>query len=245
MPMNIKKIVLLALLATFFVGYTSLTHAQLDSFLKNMKKSLGFDQELSTNKIVAGLKEALRIGTGNAVSTLSQPGGYLDNPKTRIPLPESVQKVDRLLRAAGFGPQLDEFDLSMNRAAEAAAPEAKSIFWNAITGMTFEDARKILQGQENEATLYFKDRTSDRLKGVFKPIVHDSMARVGATRSYQALEDKVSRIPFAGDMNLSLDDYVTDEALDGLFYMLGQEEMKIRQNPSARVTDLLKEVFGK
>jgi hypothetical protein len=242
--MKIKKMLLLALLVTFFVGYTSLTHAQLDSFLKGIKKSLGFDQELSTSKIVAGLKEALRIGTGNAVSTLSQPGGYLDNPKTRIPLPESVQKVDGLLRAAGFGTQLDEFGLSMNRAAEAAAPEAKSIFWDAITGMGFEDARKILQGRENEATLYFKDKTSDRLKGVFKPIVHDNMDRVGATRSYQALEDKVSRIPFAGDMNLSLDDYVTDQALDGLFHMLGQEEMKIRQNPSARVTDLLKEVFA-
>jgi hypothetical protein len=242
--MNIKKMMLFASLVILFVSYTSLTHAQLDSLLKDMKRTLGFDQGLSTSKIVAGLKEALRVGTGNAVRTLSQPGGYLDNPKTRIPLPESVQKVDGLLRAAGFGSQLDEFDLSMNRAAEAAAPEAKSVFWDAITGMNFEDAREILQGRENEATLYFKDKTSDRLKGVFKPIVHDSMDRVGATRSYQALEDKLSRIPFAGDMDLSLDDYVTDKALDGLFYMLGQEEMNIRQNPSARVTDLLKEVFA-
>jgi hypothetical protein len=242
--MNIKKIVLFASLLTLFVGYTSLTYAQLDSLFKEIKKSLGFGHELSTSKIVAGLKEALRIGTENAVSTLSRPGGYLDNPKTRIPLPESVQKVDGLLRAAGFGPQLDEFDLSMNRAAEAAAPEAKSIFWDAMTGMTFEDARKILEGRENEATLYFRDRTLDRLQRVFKPIVRDSMSRVGATRSYQALEDTLSRIPFAGDTNLSLDDYVTDKALDGLFYTLGREEMKIRQNPSARVTDLLKEVFG-
>jgi hypothetical protein len=227
-----------------FVGYTSLTHAKFDSFLKDIKKSLGFDEELSTGKIVDGLKEALRVGTGNAVSTLSKPGGYLDNPKIRIPLPESVQKFDRVLRAAGFGPQLDEFDLSMNRAAEAAAPKAKPIFWDAITGMTFEDARKILEGRENEATLYFKDQTQDPLKRVFEPIIENSMSRVGATRKYQALEDKLSKIPFAGDMNLSLDDYVTDKALDGLFYMLGQEEMKIRQDPSARVTDLLKEVFA-
>jgi hypothetical protein len=244
MVMNIKKMLLFVSLVTFSICYTSLTYAQLDSLLKGMKKTLGFDQELSTSKIVAGLKEALRVGTENAVGTLSKPGGYLDNPKIRIPLPESVQKVDGLLRAAGFGPQLDEFDLSMNRAAEAAAPEAKSIFWDAITGMTFEDAREILQGRENEATLYFKDKTHDPLKRVFKPIVHDSMSRVGATRSYQALEDKSSRIPFAGDMDLSLDDYVTDKALDGLFYTLGREEIKIRQNPSARVTDLLKEVFG-
>ncbi len=242
--MTIKKMLLFVSLVTFSICSASLTQAQLDSLLREMKKTLGFDQELSTSKIVAGLKEALRVGTENAVRTLSQPGGYLDNPKIRIPLPESIQKVDSLLRAAGFGPQLDEFDLSMNRAAEAAAPEAKSIFWDAITGMTFEDARAILQGRENEATLYFKEKTYDPLKRVFKPIVHDSMSRVGATRSYQALEDKLSRIPFARDMNLSLDDYVTDKALDGLFFTLGREEIKIRQDPSARVTDLLKEVFG-
>jgi len=242
--MNIKKTLLLVLLVASFVGYTSLTHAKFDSFLKGIKKSLGFDQELSTGKIVDGLKEALRIGTGNAVSTLSRPGGYLDNPKIRIPLPESVQKFDGVLRTAGFGPQLDEFDLSMNRAAEVAAPKAKPIFWDAITGMSFEDARKILKGRENEATLYFKDQTQAPLKNVFKPIIENSMSRVGTTRKYQALENKLNRIPFAGDMNLSLDDYVTDKALDGLFYMLGQEEMKIRQDPSARVTDLLKEVFA-
>jgi hypothetical protein len=242
--MNIKKTFVLIVFVASLVGYTSLTHAKLDSFLKDIKNTLGFDQGLSTSKIIDGLKEALRVGSENAVSSLSRPGGYLDNPKIRIPLPESVQKVDGLLRAAGFGQQLDEFDLSMNRAAEVAAPKAKPIFWDAITGMTFEDARKILAGRENEATLYFKDQTQDPLKEVFKPIIHDSMSQVGATRKYQTLEDKLSKIPFAGDMNLSLDDYVTDKALDGLFYMLGQEEMKIRQDPAARVTDLLKEVFG-
>ena len=242
--MNVKKALLLVLLVVSFAGHTPQTHAKFDSFLKDLKKSLGFDQELSTAKIIAGLKEALRVGTGNAVSTLSRPGGYLDNPEIRIPLPESVQRFDGVLRAAGFGPQLDDFKLSMNRAAETAAPEAKSIFWDAITGMSFEDARKILKGRENEATLYFKDQTRVPLKNVFKPIIQNSMSGVGVTRKYQALENKLSRIPFAGDMNLSLDDYVTDKALDGLFFMLGQEEMKIRQDPSARVTDLLKEVFA-
>ena len=134
----------------------------------------------------------------------------------------------------------------MNRAAESAAPEAKSLFWDSIKQMTFSDAKKILDGRENEATLYFKDKTWDRLQGIFKPIVHNAMAGVGVTKSYQDLETKVRSIPFADRISsFDLDQYVTDKALDGLFLMLADEEAKIRKDPAARVTDLLKKVFGK
>jgi hypothetical protein len=179
------------------------------------------------------------------LETVSRVGGYYDNPKIRIPLPETVQNVEQFIRMAGYGPQLDAFELSMNRAAERAAPEAKAIFWDAITQMTFSDARRILQGRGNEATLYFKDKTYQRLGQIFEPIVHNAMSQVGVTHKYQQLEEGVRGLPLVGGMSFDLDKYVTDGALEGLFYMLAREERKIRRDPAARVTELLKEVFGK
>jgi len=153
--------------------------------------------------------------------------------------------VEKVLRGIGYGSQVDSFELSMNRAAEQAAPEAKVIFWDTIKKMSFSDARKILEGKEDEATTYFKEKTQDRLDETFKPIIHKTMSKVGVTNYYQNIEAKVRSLPFADSLNLDLDKYVTAGALDGLFLMLAEEERKIRQDPAARVTDLLKEVFGK
>ncbi len=175
---------------------------------------------------------------------VSKQGGYYNNPEIKIPLPGSVQKVEKLLRGAGFGSKVDAFELSMNNAAERAAPEAKSIFWDAIKKMKIDDAKKILNGREDEATLYFKDKTNARLQEIFEPIVKESMGEVGVTRTYQDLNAKVEKIPFADSLSLDLDKYVTDGALNGLFQMLAEEEKKIRSDPAARVTDLLKKVFG-
>jgi Protein of unknown function (DUF4197) len=219
--------------------------SELGDILKGVQKMLGSQGELSENKITAGLKEALQIGTGNAVKIVSKTGGYYYNPNIKIPLPEPIRKVEALARAGGFGKQVDEFEMSMNTAAEKAAPEAKSIFWDAIKKMTFSDARKILNGRENEATLYFKDKTHDRLSELFKPMIHQSMSRVGVTEKYQALEHMVAAIPMVGSERFNLDQYVDEKALDGLFYIVAQEEKKIREDPAARVTDLLKEVFAK
>jgi len=191
-----------------------------------------------------GLKEALHIGTGNAVETVSQQDGYYRNPVIRILLPEAVQKVEKVLRLAGFGSKVDEFELSMNRAAEQAAPKAKSMFWEAIKKIRFADVWKILSGRENEATLYLKEKTYTRLQTAFKPIVHNTMSEVGVTRSYQELEQTVRAIPFTDLLSFDLDQYVTDKALDGLFHMLAEEEAKIRRDPVARVTALLRKVFG-
>ena len=132
----------------------------------------------------------------------------------------------------------------MNRAAEQAAPEAKSIFRDAIADMNFDDAQKILNGRDNEATLYFEDKTSARLQEVFKPIVKDAMGEVGVTRSYQDLSDKIASMPFGKSAGFDLDQYVTDGALKGLFKMLAEQEKQIRTQPAARVTDLLQKVFA-
>ena len=219
-------------------------HAGFGDVFKSIQKMTGTGGDLTEGEIVKGLKEALEIGTDNAVKMVSRKNGYYDNPEIRIPLPESVRKVETVLRGVGFGSQVDAFDLSMNRAAEQAAPEAKALFVETIKQMSFADARKILEGEDNAATLYFKEKTEKQLSQTFKPIVHSSMSEVGVTRSYQDLNTKVQSIPFAGNINMDLDQYVTDRALDGLFLMLAEEERKIRQDPVARVTDLLKEVFG-
>jgi len=217
---------------------------QIGDVLKGLQKGVGGGSAASETEIVNGLKEALQIGTGNAVQIVSKVDGYYKNPKIRIPLPDTVQKTEKILRVAGYGSKVDEFELSMNRAAERAAPEAKTLFMDAIKQMTFTDAKKILNGREDEATLYFKDKTSPRLREVSKPIVRQAMGEVGVTKSYQDLEQSARSVPFAGAFSFDLDQYVTDKALDGLFLMVAEEEKKIRQDPVARTTDLLKKVFG-
>jgi hypothetical protein len=218
--------------------------AQLNSILKKAQESLGQGGGLSEGKIIDGLKQALEVGTANAVDFVSKADGYYKNPQIKIPLPESVQKAEKILRTAGLGPQMDAFDLSMNRAAEQAAPEAKALFLGAVKEMSFDDAKKILNGSDDAATQYLRGKTGGQLAEKFKPIVHNAMAQVGVTKTYQDLEAKVKGIPFGPNLSTDVDQHVTDKALDGLFAMLAAEEKKIRQDPAARVTDLLKDVFG-
>jgi hypothetical protein len=229
---------------SIWVFSTTFVAAGFQDILKGAQKMLGTSDSISESEIVKGLKQALEIGTTKAVDLVSKKGGYYNNPEIKIPLPGSVQKVEKLLRGAGFGSKVDAFELSMNNAAERAAPEAKSIFWDAIKKMKIDDAKKILNGREDEATLYFQDKTSARLQEIFEPIVKESMGEVGVTRTYQDLNAKVEKIPFADSLNLDLDKYVTEGALNGLFQMVAEEEKKIRSDPAARVTDLLKKVFG-
>jgi len=208
---------------------------------KGLTAKSGKDED----RIVAGLKEAITIGTGNAVSLVSVTDGYFGNRDIKIPMPEKVRKVADVLGKVGYQKQVDEFVLSMNRAAEKAAPQAKSIFVSAIREMTFEDAKKILDGGDTAATEYFKAKTSEKLYEAFKPIVSASMNEVGATRKYKEMMGRYTSLPFMKAESVDLDHHVTNKALDGLFYMVGQEEKKIRTDPAARVTDLLKAVFGK
>lgn len=242
--MRLPKTFMVGLLIALFSVQAPSAFGQFTDILKSIKKAVGMDDGLSERKIAEGLKEALQIGTENAVGLVSKLDGYYKNPKVKIPLPESAKKVEKILRKVGFGSKVDDFEMSMNRAAEQAAPEAKALFIDTIKQMSFDDARKILNGKDNAATLYFKEKTWDRLFDKFKPIVNSTMSEVGVTRYYQDLDRKVRSIPFADRMSFDLDKYVTDGALDGLFYMVEQEERKIRQDPAARVTDLLKDVFG-
>ena len=230
------------IIVIFYVhfGYS----AGLSDLLKSAQETMGSQGGLSNDEIVQGLKEALQVGTEKAVALVSKPDGYYQNPDIKIPLPESVQKAEKLLRATGYGEKVDNFELSMNRAAERAAPEAQSIFGDAIKQMTFDDAKKILNGRDNEATLYFEDKTSARLQEAFKPIVKDAMGEVGVTRTFQDLNAKAESMPFGKSLSFDLDQYVTDGALKGLFKMLAEEEKKIRTQPAARVTDLLQKVFA-
>jgi hypothetical protein len=217
--------------------------AQLDQILKGL--GIGQKGGLSDAKIGSGLKEALRIGTENTVRLTGKTDGYFLNQAIKILMPEKLRTLEKALRAVGYGPQVDAFVLSMNRAAERAAPFAKGIFWDAIKEMTFQDARKILSGGETAATDYFQSKTTDKLTAAFRPVVDKTMNEVGVTRQYKELVGRFEAIPFVKSERFDLDHYVVTKALDGLFHVLGEEERKIRTNPEARVTELLKEVFKK
>ncbi|NJD56568.1 MAG: DUF4197 domain-containing protein [Nitrospirae bacterium] len=222
----------------------SLAHA---GFLDNMMKGLGAPskQGPDDSTVVSGLKEALSIGTDNAVKNVSRLDGYFGNEIIKILMPEKIQKVADVLRKVGYQKEVDDFILSMNRAAEKAAPMATSYFVGAIKEMSFDDARKILNGGDTAATEFFKRRTSDKIAASFKPVVSSSMNDVGVTKKYKDMMGKYESLPFVDKESLDLDTYVTNKAMDGLFYMVGEEEKKIRTDPAARVTDLLKNVFGK
>jgi hypothetical protein len=217
--------------------------AQFDKLLKGLGGS--GQTGLSDEKIGSGLKEALKIGTENTVHLTGKENGYFLNQAIKILMPEKLKTVEKGLRTVGYGPQVDEFVLSMNRSAERAAPFAKQIFWDALSEMTFDDARRIWSGSETAATDYFKSKTTDKLTVVFKPIVDKSMNEVGVTRQYNDLVGRYQSIPFVKKESFDIDHYVVEKALNGLFHVLSDEERKIRTNPAARVTDLLKEVFGK
>jgi len=229
--------------ATILLLMAAPASAQLDQLFKGL--GIGQPSGLSEAKIGSGLKEALKVGTENTVRLTGRTDGYFMNQAIKILMPEKLQTLEKGLRLVGYGPQVDEFVLSMNRAAERAAPQAKQIFWDAIGEMTFEDARRILNGSETAATEYFRAKTSDKLTTAFRPVVDRTMNEFNVTRQYKDLVGRYQAIPFAKTEALDIDGYVVGKSLDGLFHVLGEEERKIRTNPAARVTDLLKEVFAK
>lgn len=217
--------------------------AQLDNLLRLPRA--GTTASLSDVKIGDGLKQALQVGTEKAVGLTGKTNGYFANALIKILMPERLRTVEQGLRAVGQGAQIDEFVLSMNRAAERAAPAAKKVFWDAIGAMSFDDARRILQGSSTAATEYFKEKTTGTLTSAFGPTVSSAMNEVGVTRRYKELVGAAHSLPFVKVDAFDVDHYVIGKALDGLFVVVGQEEQKIRTNPTARVTPLLKEVFGK
>lgn len=240
--MNLIRTIVITLTSCFCLAAT--VHAGLlDKAKEFIQKENAASGRPDTATIVAGLKEALAVGTKNAVKNVSALDGYYRNPQIKIPMPKNLRKTERILRNVGLGKEVDRFVLSMNRAAEKAAPRAKSIFIDAVTSMTFTDAKNILRGGNTAATDYFKRKTYKKLYGSFKPIIASATSQVGVTRKYKGMMKKAASTGLVKEPSVDLDQYVTDKALEGLFYMLAQEEHKIRTDPAARVTELLKKVF--
>ena len=234
-----KKICFLLFITIICTQYTD---AQL---LKDAKKFLNPKNKGFTEKDAAdGIKEALVNGTGASVILVSATDGYWGNPEIKIPFPAEAKDMESKLRAMGMGKKVDEFNESMNRAAEKAAIEAKNIFITAIKNMTVRDAINIVKGSDNAATMYLKNNTSPDLIAKFTPIIKTSLDNVNATKYWSDLISVYNKIPLIKKMNPDLPQYVTQKGIDGLFIMITKEELKIRKDPAARTSELLKKVFG-
>ncbi|MDP4208119.1 MAG: DUF4197 domain-containing protein [Bacteroidota bacterium] len=238
-----KKITFLAAVMVGIACSVSV-NAQL---LKNAQKLVKTVQSkgLSETDAANGIKEALIKGTNESVKVASVTDGFMGNPKIRIPFPEDAKNVETKLRAMGFGNKVDQTILSINRAAEDAAKDAAPIFVTAVKNMSVKDAVNIVKGQNDAATQYLKTNTSAELNTKFQPNIKASLDKVSATRYWSDLINLYNKIPLVKKVNPNLTEYVTGKAIDGLFVMIAQEEGKIRQDPAARTSDLLKKVFGK
>lgn len=199
---------------------------------------------LSIEEIGGGLKDALRIATDRTVSAVGRADGYWGDPAIRIPLPASLQKIDQALKLAGYDRLTRDLQVRINRAAEAAAPQARDVFVESISQMTVDDARGILNGPDTAATQYFERTMTDPLKTRMRPIVDQQLSQVGAVKSLESVRAQAKRIPGAPSVSTGLTDFTLEGALSGLFHYLGEEEKAIRHNPASRTTDLLKKVFG-
>jgi hypothetical protein len=210
---------------------------------KILQKTGSATHSLSNDEVIAGLKEALSLGTGKAAQKLSGTDGFFKDAVIKILMPQEAQKVEKTLRNMGMGRQVDKAILSMNRAAEDAAKSAAPIFVDAIKGMSFQDAMGILKGGDHAATDYLKGKTTTSLTEAFRPVIESSLQKVDATQHWNTVFTTYNK--FSTDkINTDLSAYVTEKALAGIFYQLAQEEKNIRQNPMARTSDLLKKVFS-
>ena len=199
---------------------------------------------ISNKDAVAGLRAALDKGSQVAVATLGKTDGFFGNQKVKIPLPESLQRAEKLMRSVGMSKYADELILTMNRAAEAAVPEAKKLFVDAVKKMTVQDAKGILTGGDTAGTAYFKRTTSEQLRARFLPIVQKATKKVKLADKYNEYAERGAKFGLVKKEDANLDSYVTQKALDGLFYMVAEEEKKIRQDPVKAGSDILRKVFG-
>lgn len=201
-------------------------------------------ESITNQDATTGLREALVKGSQVAVEALGKQDGFFGNGKVKIPLPESAQKVEKVMRQFGMGKQADELILTLNRAAEAAVPEAKALLVDSVKKMSVQDAKAILTGGQDSATQYFKRTTSDQLRAKFLPIVKKATAKVQLAQKYDEYAEKGVKFGLVKKEDANLDSYVTQKALDGLFVMVAEEEARIRKNPAEAATSILKKVFG-
>jgi len=200
---------------------------------------------LSNSDMISGLKDALRVGSERVVGQLGKTDGFNADPKIHIPLPENLQSVKSALSAVGMGSMMDDLEVRLNRAAEAATPKAKRIFGNAIKSMNFDDAKKILNGPDDAATQYFKGKMTSPLSDEMRPIVKKALNQAGAVQAYDNVMGKYQSLPFMPDVKANLTQHVVTLGLAGIFHYMAQEEAAIRKNPVKRTTSILKKVFGR
>jgi len=253
MRKNIGKIFILlcCLFAPISLVWANSFMQGLGDFLDNASKSSNSIpassahnlSSLSHGDIVAGLKDALRVGSENVVAQLSKQNGFNGDAKIHIPLPNSMNKVKSALSTVGMAGMMDDLELRLNRAAEAATPKAKRIFGNAIRSMSMTDAKAILGGANDAATQYFKKKMSKPLSKEMKPIVDHALAQAGAVRAYDRVMGQYQSLPFMPDVKADLSQHVLSLALSGMFHYMAEEEAAIRKNPVKRTTNILKKVF--
>lgn len=200
--------------------------------------------DLSNAEASGGLKEALTQGIGKAISSLGAPDGFLGNKEVKIPLPKSLKKIEKGMKLMGMGKQSDELVLKMNRAAEAAVPEAKALLVDSVKKMTLADAKAILTGPEDAATQYFKRTTSAQMAEKFLPIVKKATENVQLAESYNKYAEMGSKFGVVKKEDAKIEQYVTNKALDGVYLMIAKEEAAIRKDPVGQASSLLKKVFG-
>ncbi|MCW8874175.1 MAG: DUF4197 domain-containing protein [Gammaproteobacteria bacterium] len=212
--------------------------------LRNVAPATETSSNLSSQKVAAGLKEALRVGSETVVGQLGTLDGFNADPEVRIPLPPSLDRVRTALGRVGMSGMLDDLELKLNRAAEHATPKARQLFMQSIEAMTIKDAMGIYQGPPDAATRYFQDRMSEPLAEEMRPLVAESLAEVGAVQSYDAVMNRYRNLPLVPDIKADLTEHVVDQGMEGIFHYLAREEAAIRQNPVKRTTELLQQVFG-
>lgn len=256
MSKSIVASLALALVFGVFVfgvfGLTGGAAAQLE-FLDKAKEAVGgltggsgegAASSLTSSEIASGLREALRVGTEKVVSQVGTEDGFNGDPEIHIPLPGALQDVQSVLRKVGMADLADDLELKLNRAAEVAAPEAKALFIQAIGEMTLDDVQRIYDGPDDAATRYFQGKMTPPLAERMAPLVNDSLAEVGAIKSYDTMMAQYKEIPFVPDVKANLTEYVVEKGMDGIFHYVAEEEAAIRNNPAARTTELLEKVFG-
>lgn len=235
-----KKITVLT-----FLAFAAFSCAEMTSVLNEVNNATGTSAPALTNaEVISGLKEALTVGTNNSSALTSKLDGFYKNPEIFIPFPAEAIKVKEKVEAIGMKKQVDEFVLTLNRVAETASKEAAPIFVDAIKNMSIADGFAILKGENNAATHYLREKTSASLKIKFNPIVKNAISTVEVTKYWNPIISAYNKIPLTEKQNPDLEDYVTTKAMDGLFLMIQKEEANIRLNPAARVSDILKKVFG-
>ncbi|NOX43405.1 MAG: DUF4197 domain-containing protein [Gammaproteobacteria bacterium] len=244
---NCKKFIALMLVVfSFSTSQANAADSWWDSIVDKFKTpgENKVSKELNIDEIDGAFKGALRIASENVVKKLGSADGFNNDAAVHIPLPKELNTVKKALAKIGMSDMVDDLELKLNRAAEAATPKAKELFLQSITEMTFEDVNSIYKGPEDSATKYFQEKMSTPLNDAMHPIVKDSLSKVGAIQAFDKVMGRYQALPFVPDVKTSLAEHVVQKGMDGIFYYIAKEESAIRNDPAKQTTDLLKKVFG-